>query len=73
MGEMLDNLPWFKKIEILRTAKGWSQEKAANECCTSAKTYWNWETGINYPRKLSRMSIARAFNVKETEIFGQEA
>lgn len=71
MNEIINKLPWNKKIEILRIAKGWSQEETANRCCTSAKTYWNWERGLNMPRKLSKMSIARAFEVPIEEIFGQ--
>lgn len=69
MSEIIKNLPWNKKIEVLRIAKGWTQEEAASRCCTSLKNYWNWEKGINYPRKLSQRAIASAFNVNAQEIF----
>jgi len=71
MNEILRGLSWNKKIEVLRIAKGWTQEETANKCCTSAKTFWNWEKGVNYPRRLSQMSIAKAFGVSVEEIFGQ--
>ena len=71
MGELLDKLSWNKKIEVLRVAKGWTQEEAANKCYTSAKTYWSWEKGVNYPIKISRKSIANAFDVEVEDIFNQ--
>lgn len=64
-------MSWNKKIELLRVSKGWTQEEAANKCCTSTKTYWNWEKGSNYPRKLSRIFIAKAFGVSVEEIFAK--
>ncbi len=69
MNELINSLPWYKKLLILRMAKGWSQEEAAQECCTSVKNYWNWERGINMPRKLSKRAIAAAFQVPLKEIF----
>ena len=72
MSEILDKLSWNKRIEVLRVARGWTQEETANKCCTSSKTYWNWEKGVNYPRKISRRSIAGAFGVKVEEIFNKE-
>lgn len=66
------NLNWNKKMEVLRTIKGWSQEVAAEKCFTGQKTYWAWESGNTYPRKNSRRVIAQAFDVLEKEIFGGE-
>jgi DNA-binding XRE family transcriptional regulator len=65
----LTELSWNKKLEILRIIKNWTQMQAAKECNTSQKMFWSWENGINYPRKNSRISIAKAFNVKVEQIF----
>jgi DNA-binding XRE family transcriptional regulator len=70
MDEIMRKLTWNKKIEVLRIAKGWTQEETANKCCTSAKTYWNWEKGTNYPRKISKRAIAQTFGLTVEEIFG---
>ena len=69
MSDLFNSLEWNKKIEVLRTMKGWTQEKAAEECFTGQKNYWQWEAGKVYPRKNSRIAIAKAFGVKENEIF----
>ncbi len=69
MNEIIEKLPWNKKIEILRISKGWTQTEAALKCFTGQKNYWSWENGIAYPRKNSRRAIAQAFNIKEEEIF----
>jgi len=71
MADLFKELPWNKKIEVLRTMKGWSQEEAAEECFTGQKAYWGWEKGNNFPRKNSRRAIARAFDISEKEIFGE--
>lgn len=69
MQDILENLKWYKKIEVLRVIKGWSQAVAASECNTSQKMYWLWENGKTYPRRINQRSIARAFNVKVDDIF----
>lgn len=69
MGDLIKNLKWNKKIEVLRTIKGWSQTEAAEKCNTGQKSYWSWESGERYPHKNNRIAIARAFNVSEDEIF----
>ena len=69
MIEMLKNLTWNKKIEVLRTIKGWNQIEAAKKCFTNQKVYWTWESGQAYPRKNSRKAIAIAFGIDECEIF----
>lgn len=69
MTELLDKLSWNKKIEVLRIIKGWTQKEAAERCNTNQKAYWVWESGESYPRKNSRVAIAKAFGVKEEEIF----
>lgn len=65
----LNNLCWNKKIEVLIILNNWTQKQAAEKCNTTQKMYWNWEKGLNYPRKNSQISIANAFNVKVDEIF----
>lgn len=72
MSEIINNLPWNKKIEVLRVVKGWSQSEAAKKCYTGQKAFWSWESGQVYPRKNSRRAIASAFDVKEEDIFGKE-
>lgn len=72
MSDLMKALPWNKRIEVLRTINGWSQEETAYKCLVGHKTYWAWEKGNNYPRKNSRSTIANVFNVKEHEIFGEE-
>lgn len=69
MADLIKNLSWNKKMEVLRTIKGWSQEEAAEKCYTGQKAYWSWENGNVYPRKNSRRAIAQAFGIKEEEIF----
>ena len=64
-------LPWNKKMEVLRTINGWSQEETADRCFVKHKTYWAWEKGNTYPRKINRRTIAKVFNITETEIFGE--
>lgn len=72
MSEVINNLSWNKKIEVLRVIKGWSQAEAAEKCFTGQKAFWSWEVGQVYPRKNSRRAIASAFDVKEEDIFGKE-
>lgn len=66
---MIEELPWYKKMKILRTLKSWSQVEAAENCCTNSKAYWLWESGKTYPRKNSQKAIAAAFGVPLKEIF----
>jgi transcriptional regulator with XRE-family HTH domain len=69
---MLDiqELPWNKKILILRVARDWSQVEAAERCGTTQKVWWTWENGKKYPRYNSQRAIARIFNVSVKELFG---
>lgn len=69
MNDLIEELEWNKKLEVLRAIKGWSQTKAAEKCNTAQKAYWNWESGTTYPRKNNRIAIAKAFGVTEEEIF----
>ena len=69
INNLLENLPWNKKMELMRHANGWTQQQAAEKCSTYQKMYWSWEKGINYPRCRSRVYIARAFQARVDEIF----
>lgn len=69
INKIINNVPWYKKIEILRRANDWTQEQAAEKCNTNQKMYWSWENGKNYPRKRSQASIARVYKVKVEDIF----
>ena len=70
MLDVINKLTWNKKMEVLRTIKGWSQTEAAEKCYTTQRVYWAWESGNVYPRKSSRVIISQAFGVDESEIFG---
>lgn len=67
--KMIESLPWYKKIKVLRILRNWSQLQAAENCCTNSKVYWLWENGKSYPRKNSQKAIASAFGVSISEIF----
>lgn len=69
MNELLENLEWFKKIEVLRAIKGWTQREASERCFTNQKAYWSWESGLTFPTKNSRRAISKAFGVIESDIF----
>lgn len=73
INDLIRALNWKKRIEVLRIIKGWSQDKAANECGTSPKVYWLWEKGSSSPRNNSRIAIAKAFGVSVGEIFGEQS
>lgn len=69
MQEIFGELPWHRKIAMLRAAKGWSQREAGKKCLTNGKNYWTWEKGKSYPRLASRKAIADAFGLKIEDIF----
>lgn len=39
MHEFIEKLPWNKKMEVLRIAKGLTQEEMAEKCFTTQKNY----------------------------------
>lgn len=67
--DIFKNLPWYKKIEILRVIYGWKQTEAADKCLTHQKVYWLWEKGKKYPRLASRKAIADAYGLRIEDIF----
>lgn len=68
---IINELPWYKKIEVLRVINGWNQTEAAKNCLTHQKVYWLWEKGQRYPRLASRKAIADAFGLKIKDIFSE--
>lgn len=72
INNLVNSLPWHKKMEVLRTINGWSQEVAAQKCGTTKKNYWLWETGRTSPRFNSKRAIAMAFRVSVEDIFGSQ-
>jgi len=66
---IIKELPWYKKLEILRIAHNWTMEQAAEKCGTSKRIYWNWENGVCIPIRNNRKFIAKAFDVPANEIF----
>jgi transcriptional regulator with XRE-family HTH domain len=72
MSDLIKQLSWNRKLEVLRTIKGWTQKEAAEKCNTDQKAYWNWESGSRYPRKNNRIAIAIAFGITEEEIFSEK-
>lgn len=66
----LDLLPWYQRLELLRTLKKWSQRSAAERCNVTHKMYWSWESGERVPHKNNRLAISSAFGVTEQDIFG---
>ena len=72
MRQMFDELPWYKKMAVLRAAKGWGQREAARVCLTNSKNYWVWEKGKSYPRLASRKAIAKAYELKMKDIFSAD-
>lgn len=70
--EFFNELPWYKKIEVLRAGKGWGQREAGKMCLTNCKNYWLWEKGKSYPRLASRKAIADAYGLKIEDIFSAQ-
>jgi transcriptional regulator with XRE-family HTH domain len=69
INSILESASWNEKIKMLRTSKGWTQEKAADMCGAALKAYWDWEKGRRYPRRNNRKAIANAYGVTEKELF----
>lgn len=69
MAKIVENLPWYKKLEILRTIKEWNQRETAEKCGVDKKIYWNWENGKFIPVERNRKVIAKVFDVSEDDLF----
>lgn len=66
---LVENAPWYKKLEILRALKGWKQKEVAEKCGVDQRIYWNWENGIAILVKRNRKVIAKVFDIPESDIF----
>ena len=58
------------RIRELRKAKGWSQEKAAQEVGCSWRAMQRWEKGTVTPQWGSVEALAKAFGVTTDQIMG---
>ena len=58
------------RIRELRKAKGWSQEKAAQEIGCSWRAIQRWEKGTVTPQWGSVEALAKAFGVSTDQIMG---
>lgn len=73
LADIIQALPWNKKIEVLQVIKGWTQEEAAKHYGSDPRTVGLWISGKSFPRKMSRKAISRAHNnIPLTEIFPAE-
>ena len=66
------NVPWYKRMEILRTMYGWTMKEVSKECGTSLRIYWSWENGKSTPIRNNKRVIAQVFNIYEEELFGDD-
>lgn len=57
-----------EKIRELRTAKGWSKVRLADELGTHYNTIKSWETGRNEPTIFYAILMADVFNVTLDEL-----
>lgn len=60
---------WSKTLEIRRCELDLTQQQAAELIGVPLNTYGRWERGQAFPLSIYRKQIARAFNMKESEIF----
>ena len=61
-----------EKIKELRTAKGWSKVKLADELGTHYNTIKHWETGRNEPSVFFCILLADVFDVTLDELCCRE-
>lgn len=62
-------MKWHEKLKVLRINNEFTQVELAEKCIITHKSYWSWEKGVHYPRKPFRIHLAKAFGVKEEDIF----
>lgn len=67
--KLFKGMKWHKKLRCLRMHNEWTQVQVAEKCIITHKAYWCWENGVHYPRKPFRISLAKAFGVREEDIF----
>jgi transcriptional regulator with XRE-family HTH domain len=69
--EILQNLPWYKRLAVLRINKDQTQDGIAKQIGVHPDTLRAWESGKQYPSRVSRRLLAKFYGVVETEIFGE--
>jgi transcriptional regulator with XRE-family HTH domain len=69
--EIITNLSWPKRLAVLRINKDLSQGEIAKQLGVHLDTYRRWESGEQYPSRVSRRLLAKYHNVSEIEIFGE--
>ena len=65
----IEHLEWYEKIGYLRRLQRITKKEMTTECCTYRANYLKWEKGYVYPRKYNQKLIAKALNVKVSDIF----
>ncbi|MFW6409546.1 MAG: helix-turn-helix transcriptional regulator [Halanaerobiales bacterium] len=68
--KIIQQQPWYKKIEILRVIKDYKQKELAEKVGVDRRVYWNWENGASIPVKRNKKKLASILGVEEAEIFG---
>lgn len=69
---LIKELPWNKRMELLRVAKNLSQREMAEKSGTTQKVYWDWENGNREPSEINKRIICRVLRVNREEIFGNK-
>ena len=57
-----------RKIKELRTERGLSQEKMAEQLCVSRQAITKWETGVGIPDVENLVAISRLFGISTDEL-----
>lgn len=52
-----------KWITAARTARGWTQEQAAERCAVSVDALQSWEQGTRYPTRAMRVRLCRGLGL----------
>lgn len=72
INSLIKELPWNKRMELLRVAKNLSQREMAEKCGTTQKVYWDWENGNREPSGMNKKIICRVLRVNKEELFGNK-
>lgn len=65
----MEHLKWYEKIGYLRRLQRITKKEMMTLCCTYMANYIKWEKGRVYPRKYNQRLIAKALNVRVSDIF----
>lgn len=69
IAELVEALPWYKKLRILQLMAGWDVHETARRYGSHPKNVWAWNEGKNLPQRRSRKAIANAHDLNITDIF----